>query len=97
MKRCFFLLTFLSVLISFNNAAWGQTSASIKDTIHQQIDTSSKVEDRIIDEVIESKKPVKKEKVNYLSQATQYGFKDLFKNYSYNSAIPYTAQVNPHA
>ena len=97
MKRCFFLLTFLSILISFNNATWGQTSASIKDTTHQQIDTSSKVEDRIIDEVIESKKPIKKEKVSYLSQATQYGFKDLFKNYSYNSAIPYTAQVNPHA
>ena len=62
-----------------------------------KIDTSSKIEDKVIDEVIESKQPVKKEKVAYLSQVTKYGFKDLFKNYSYNSSIPYSAQVNPHA
>ena len=97
MKIYFVLLTFISIQISFNSVACGQTSVSVTDTLHQKIDTSSKVEDKIIDEVIESKKPIKKEKVNYLSRATQYGFKDLFKNYSYNSAIPYTAQVNPHA
>ncbi|MDQ2721222.1 MAG: lytic transglycosylase domain-containing protein [Bacteroidota bacterium] len=57
----------------------------------------NKKEDKVIEEVIESKDPVKKEKVEYLSQVTKYGFKDLFKNYSYNSGMPYSSQVNPHA
>lgn len=69
------------------------------DTIITQpkIDTTSKTENRIIDEVVEDKKPPKKEKVTYLSQATKYGFKNLFKNYSYNSSMPYSTQVNPFA
>jgi membrane-bound lytic murein transglycosylase D len=70
----------------------------VPDTVITKIkpDTLSKVEDKVIDEVIESKKPVK-EKVEYLSEVTKYGFKNLFKNYSYNSAIPYSSQVNPFA
>ncbi len=97
MKKYFFLVTFIAFQISFSEIGKCQASANLSDTLHQKIDTSSKVEDKIIDEVIESKKPLKKEKVNYLTQMTQYGFKDLFKNYSYNSAIPYSAQVDPHA
>lgn len=72
---------------------------SKKDTIitkENNLDTSGSKEDKVIDEVIESKKPLK-ERVVYLSQVTKYGFKDLFKNYSYNSSIPYSSQVNPHA
>ena len=57
----------------------------------------NKEEDKVIEEVIESKKPVKKEKVEYLSQVTKYGFKNLFKNYSYNALMPYSSQVNPYA
>ena len=33
----------------------------------------------------------------YLSQETKYGFKDLFKNYTYNSSMSYSSQVNPYA
>ena len=54
-------------------------------------------EAKAIDEVIKSPTPPKKEEVKYVSQVTKYGFKDLFKNYSYNSAIPYSSQVNPNA
>ncbi len=54
-------------------------------------------ENEAIEEVIESKTAVKKEKIEYLSQVTKYGFKDLFKNYSYNSSLPYSAQMNPSA
>ncbi len=50
----------------------------------------------MINEVIGSKK-IKKDKVEYLNQVTKYGFKDLFKNYSYNPSIPYASQVNPYA
>ncbi|HSN07976.1 MAG TPA: lytic transglycosylase domain-containing protein, partial [Hanamia sp.] len=68
------------------------------DTIitKNNIDTSNNQENKVIDEVIESKK-IKKEKAAYLSKVTKYGFKDLFKNYSYNSSMPYASQVNPYA
>jgi len=61
-----------------------------------KIDTSSKVENKVIDDVIVAAKPAKK-KTEYLSEVTKYGFKDLFKNYSYNSSKPYASQVNPYA
>ena len=56
-----------------------------------------KEEDKVIEEVIGSKVPLKKEKVEYISQVTKYGFKNLFKNYSYNASMPYSSQVNPYA
>lgn len=55
------------------------------------------VEDEIISEVIKTKAPPQKEKVQYFSQVTKYGFKNLFAQYNYNPALPYSAQVNPHA
>ena len=56
-----------------------------------------KAEDKALDEVIKSPTPPKQEKVKYVSQVTKYGFRDLFKNYSYNPSISYASQVNPHA
>ena len=56
-----------------------------------------KEEDKAIDEVITSPTPPKEEKVKYVAEVTKYGFKNLFSNYSYNPAIPYSSQVNPHA
>ena len=96
MKKCFLLLLCF-LFFQMRNVTFCQISASISDSIRQKADTASKVEDKVIDEVIESDKPIKKERAQYLSQVTQYGFKDLFKNYSYNSTIPYSSQVNPHA
>jgi membrane-bound lytic murein transglycosylase D len=61
-----------------------------------KIDTSSKIENKVIHDVIVAAKPAKK-KTEYLSEVTKYGFKDLFKNYSYNSSMPYASQVNPYA
>ncbi len=64
------------------------------------VDTSiinDPVEDEIIDEVILRKAPPQKEKVQYFSQVTKYGFKNLFAQYNYNPALPYSAQVNPNA
>jgi len=95
-KRYFFFFFFCLIQHKYVLA---EIHYSNVDTIitKGKIDTSSKIEDKVIDEVIESKNPLKKDKVAYLSQVTKYGFKDLFKNYSYNSAIPYSSQVNPHA
>ena len=70
------------------------------DTVVFNTDTVSvnaEKENDVIEEVIESKTAVKKEKVEYLNQVTKYGFKDLFKNYSYNASLPYSSQVNPYA
>lgn len=54
-------------------------------------------EDEIIEEVIKTKAPPQKEKVQYFSQVTRYGFKNLFAQYNYNPALPYSSQVNPNA
>lgn len=51
----------------------------------------------VIDEVIKTGIVPKSQKVVYVSQVTRYGFKNLFKNYSYNSTMPYASQVNPNA
>lgn len=55
------------------------------------------IDDAIIAEVIKTKAPPEKEKVQYFSQVTKYGFKNLFAKYNYNPALPYSSQVNPHA
>lgn len=55
------------------------------------------VEEEIIAQVIKTKTPPQKEKVQYFSQVTKYGFKNLFAQYNYNPALPYSVQVNPNA
>jgi len=63
-------------------------------------DTSVKAsgpEEETIEEILKSGTLPKKEKIQYLSQETKYGFKNLFKNFSYNSTMPYSSQVNPYA
>jgi membrane-bound lytic murein transglycosylase D len=65
-----------------------------------QIDTTiedEKIEDEIIDEVVKTKALPSKDKVQYFSQVTKYGFKNLFSRYNYNPALAYQAQVNPSA
>jgi len=65
----------------------------VKDTIPENIAK----EDELIEEVIKTRTIPKKENVQYFNQVTKYGFKNLFANYSYNAALPYTAQINPNA
>src|ERR1017187_3782717 len=87
-----FLAQFIFVRSSFGHDTFFPRTAG--DTI---ITDNQKTEDKVIDEVIKSPKPLEKEKIQYVSQLTKYGFKDLFKNYSYNPAMPYSSQVNPYA
>ncbi len=65
----------------------------VKDTVPENIAK----EDELIDEVIKLRTVPPKDKVQYFSQVTKYGFKNLFANYSYNAALPYDAQINPNA
>jgi membrane-bound lytic murein transglycosylase D len=96
MKKFFFILI-LSIffqIVFIKNSQGKSCQQNIADTV---IKVNDKQEDKAIDEVISSPTPPKKEKVEYFSQVTKYGFKNLFKNYSYNPSIPYSSQVNPYA
>jgi len=100
MKKYFFIVflciagsaIFANTNSSFLTADIARKNAK-KDTVPENITK----EDKLIDEVIKTKTLPPKDKVAYFSQITKYGFKDLFKNYSYNAAIPYDAQINPNA
>jgi membrane-bound lytic murein transglycosylase D len=69
----------------------------MQEVLLDTIVKSPEKEDETIDEILKSRALPRKEKIEYLSQETKYGFKDLFKNYSYNSTKPYSSQVNPYA
>ncbi len=95
--RAFFLILGFSFLLINARAEGLLTGEAV--LIAQQ-DTSGEndlKEVDVIDEIIETKKIPPKEKVEYVSQLTRYGFKNLFTRYGYNSSLPYSSQVNPNA
>ncbi len=65
-----------------------------KDTI---VSPQAPLSTLVIDEIVQSKQSPDKEKVQLVSAYTQYGFKNLFKQFSYNSTLSYGSQINPHA
>lgn len=69
----------------------GTTVGFLTDSI---IDGSG---DTAFDAVLKSRALPAKEQVRYFSEITRFGFKNLFTASSYNSALPYNAQINPHA
>jgi membrane-bound lytic murein transglycosylase D len=99
MKRTIILL--LAAFFLLPNAKAGnlfftalqQDQVPLIDTIIED----EKIDDEIIDEVVKTKAPPAKDKVQYFSQVTKYGFKNLFSRYNYNPALAYSAQVNPSA
>jgi membrane-bound lytic murein transglycosylase D len=94
---CIFLTIFL---LPGANAGICMQSNSQQVNITQQEDTIKEdiiQEDAIIEDIIQTKKTPQKEKVQYISQLTKYGFKNLFSSFSYNPALPYSTQVNPYA
>lgn len=98
-KASTLFLAFLTVYLS----ATGQQSGAMGEkldsvTVDIPIDTSAARTEEIIQEVVASKdSSIGEENVEYLSQVTRYGFKNLFLNYTYNPTIPYDQQVNPYA
>ncbi len=91
----FLCLCFLSVSAGKGNSL--QQPPSLENTVKDTVPENIAKEDKLIEEVIKTRTVPKKEKVQYFNQVTKYGFKNLFANYSYNSALPYTAQINPNA
>ena len=95
MKQLLFIIILHLILLPVK-------AGSVSYILQQQVsaDTSiikDPVEEEIIAEVIKTKAPPQKEKVQYFSQITKYGFKNLFAQYNYNPALPYSVQVNPNA
>ncbi len=71
-----------------------------QDTTKIMLDTTAdftKEEQQLIDDIVENRTIPQKDKVQYFSQLTRYGFKNLFPSYTYNTSQSYSSQVNPHA
>jgi len=88
------------LLLIFSLFVLQSLQAGIIDGGQQPTDTSALDEkklDEAINEVENSTAPPSKEKVQYFSQVTRYGFKNLFPNYSFNPTQPYDQQINSNA
>ena len=96
-----FLFILLTFLVSFHAAAGkfciDVQSVDMLQPVQDTIKENIKVEDAIIEDIIVTKSAPKKDKVQYFSQLTKYGFKNLFNKYKYNTTLPYSSQVNPNA
>ncbi len=91
----FLCLLFLQVSAGTDSSIGnGLLQVNVKDTMVEEEIAKA---DELIEEVIKSRAVPKKEKVQYFNQVTKYGFKNLFSNYSYNTTLPYNAQINPNA
>jgi len=92
-------ILFFSMLLLLQSKA-GEFSLLNSQQIQQYPDTTIEnevKEDEMIDEVVKAKTVPTKDKVQYFSQVTKYGFKNLFTKYSYNPSLAYSAQINPSA
>lgn len=72
----------------------------LQDTLSEILpaeNTDTVKENAAIEEIIKTKAAPRKEKVQYVSQLTKYGFKNLFSKFVYNPSLPYSSQVNPFA
>ncbi len=90
-------LYFIGFIFSINI---GFTQTVKKESHEVSVDTTKiviKEEQEIIDEIIETKTLPQKDKIQYFSKLTRYGFKNLFPTYSYNALMPYSTQVTPQA
>jgi membrane-bound lytic murein transglycosylase D len=98
MKRSAFISIASLLLMADISFAGNHSGKNILEQIQTDttINDTSK-EDKLIDEIVHSKEPPKKEKVEYFNQVTRYGFKSLFSNTTYNSTLPYNAQINSNA
>jgi membrane-bound lytic murein transglycosylase D len=98
MNKKLFISFFSFVLLGiFPTKAFPQTNTQQKIGNDTAITENVTKENVLISEVVKSNTVPKKDKAQYFSQVTKYGFKNLFSNYDYNPSMPYTEQVNPNA
>jgi membrane-bound lytic murein transglycosylase D len=93
-KKFSIFIILISVAFIYAKHGYAQdTTNVILDTLVQD----EKEQDHIIDDIVENRVVPKRDKVQYFSKLTRYGLKNLFPAYSYNTAAPYSSQVNPNA
>lgn len=95
MKKIIYIIFIQFLLLSAK--AGSINNLLLQQKVSDTTITNEPIEDSIIAEVLKTKAPPQKEKVQYFSQVTKYGFKNLFAQYNYNPSLPYSAQVNPNA
>ena len=93
MKRIVLLISFIIATFSAFAGESSGNANNYQDTVKEDVI----LEEAVLEEIIVEKKVPKKDKIQYLSQLTKYGFKNLFNKYRYNSSLPYSSQVNPNA
>jgi membrane-bound lytic murein transglycosylase D len=86
----FLLIVILSIL-SCNCNALG--IALFQDTTI--VDTTK--QKQVIEQVVNESTPPPADQAKVINEVTKYGFKNLFRQFAYNPAAPYSEQVNPHA
>jgi len=95
MKKLLFIIYIQFLLLSAK--AGSNNNLLLQQKVADTTIINEPAEDSIIAEVLKTKAPPQKEKVQYFSQVTRYGFKNLFAQYNYNPSLPYSSQVNPNA
>jgi membrane-bound lytic murein transglycosylase D len=93
----FLLIALISIICCKTSLAANSIQQAYQDTLLMDTVFNEKEEDNAIDEVIKTKTTPSKDKVQYFSQVTKYGFKNLFTQYSYNPSMAYSSQINPSA
>ncbi len=91
-KPVLFLLAIFSFQFTRADSIYGTQQVPIDTAVIDE-----KTAHKLIAEVISSNKPPSKEKVEYISFETRYGFKNYFTNNTYNPLQPYAMQVNSNA
>lgn len=97
MKKQFVIV--FSFILAFNvwQAGAQQAPPPTVEVAADSVPVDTIAENEVIDEIVHAKKIPHKDKVEYFSQLTRYGFKNLFSRFSYNPKLPYSSQVNPYA
>src|SRR5436190_1536638 len=97
MKKQFLLAVAFLLAFSTWEVRAQEVPVSGVEPVKEKVLQDTAVENELIDEIVQAKKIPQKDKVEYFSQLTRYGFKNLFSKFSYNPKLPYSSQVNPYA
>ena len=90
------VITFITLLLFFSEAYSSPKTIAFK---YNYSDTSINIsfEDSLIHALFEKNSLPKSDDLIAINNYTKQGFKDLFAQFNYNTLIPYSNQVNPHA
>ncbi len=97
MKITFKYLLFFTIAFFFEKYNVVHAASNINFLCSDTNVNRMSVNEAVIDAVINDNNTPAKEKVNIIEDFTKYGFRNLFKDFSYNPSLPYSSQVNPHA